>query len=265
MTDSGHDEVEWFHARFGLIVTGKGERQFLPKLFNDLQRSGICSFDVIRRVEQLRPITSPGRRLQIANKSLPTRDEEIGFCARNHLNRGTYSYVLLIDDLEHSWRQQIDTVFSRYRTAFDRILGDHRERASVHFLVNMLEAYYFADVQAIAEALNLDSLLPEHDGDVEEIRNPKSDLRQQLLAFGINFDEIEHGEKIAGRLRLTRILGNPRTCGSLRTLVAWCAERLQEHPSFARTGWNEAFHLDTGILSTPSRTQLQARKHEITG
>lgn len=262
MTEDANPEAEWFHANFGLIVTGRGEHQFLPKLLSDLLRSGICSFDVIRRVEQLGPISSPKKKLRLAGKSLPTRDEEIGLYARNHLSRGTHTYVLLIDDLEYDRRGQINEVFGRYRDALDKVLGDRRSNASVHFLVNMLEAYYFADNQAVTEALELTPSLPEYSGDAEEIRNPKSTLRQQLLAYDIAFDEIEHGAKIVDRLRLERILGNPETCASLRTLVAWCAERLQDHPHFPNMDWNEVFHLDTGRLATPTRTQLRARKYE---
>jgi len=44
--------MEWFHANFELIVTGRGERQFLPKLFSDLLRSGMCSFDIILRIDK---------------------------------------------------------------------------------------------------------------------------------------------------------------------------------------------------------------------
>jgi len=264
MTNDDQNETEWFHARFGLIVTGKGERQFLPKFFSDLQRSGACFFEVVRRVEQLRPITSSNRKLRIGGKNLPTRDEEIGLIARSYLIRGSHRYVVLIDDLEYDWRQQIDDVFARYRNAFDAVLGPYREDASVHFLVNMLEAYYFADPQAVTDALELTASFPGYNGDVEQIRNPKSELRQQLLAYSIAFDEIEHGDKIVSRLRLERILGNPETCGSLRTLVAWCAERLQDHPHFPNTDWSQTFHLNSGRLSTPARTQLRARKYEGT-
>lgn len=264
MSEDASPGTEWFHAHFGLIVTGRGERQFLPKLFNDLQRSGACFFEVVRRVEQLRPITSTNRKLRIAGKSLPTRDEEIGLIARRYLSRGAHKYVVLIDDLEYDWRQQIDEVFARYRNAFDAVLGPYREDASVHFLVNMLEAYYFADSQAVTDALELNPPFSEYNGDVEQIRNPKSELRQQLLAYTIAFDEIEHGDKIVSRLRLERILGNPESCGSLRTLVAWCVERLQDHPHFPNTDWNQTFHLNSGRLSTPTRTQLQTRKYEST-
>ena len=55
-----------------------------------------------------------------------------------------YDFVILIDDLEHDHIHQAADVFQRYRSAFDTILtsAEHRARTSVHFLVNMLEAYF---------------------------------------------------------------------------------------------------------------------------
>ena len=49
---------------FGLIVTGKGEREHLPKLFKSLTETGICTFEAIRFVEQRGPITSEARKLE---------------------------------------------------------------------------------------------------------------------------------------------------------------------------------------------------------
>jgi hypothetical protein len=90
----------------------------------------------------------------------------------------------------------------------------------VHFLVNMIEAYYFADVNAINSALSTN--LTSHNGDVEEIPNPKSNFKQIYAEF----KEIEHGGKILKQIDLERVLSNPETCASLRTLVAWCYQRL---------------------------------------
>ena len=43
----------------------------------------------------------------------------------------------------------------------------------------MLEAYYFADAQAINAVL--ETSLPDREGDVETIRNPKSNLRAECI------------------------------------------------------------------------------------
>ena len=48
---------------------------------------------------------------------------------------------------------QAQEIFDRYRSALDVVLDTLKDRASVHFLVYMLEAYYFADIQAINDCL----------------------------------------------------------------------------------------------------------------
>ena len=48
--------------------------------------------------------------------------------------------------------------------------------ASVHFLVNMLEAYYFAHAAATNGVLGTE--LEDFEGDVESIRHPKNDLKK---------------------------------------------------------------------------------------
>jgi len=57
-------------------------------------------------------------------------------------------------------------VFRRYRDAVDALLDpEEKSRAAVHFLVNILEAYFFADAQAVNKALDLPEPLQDHDGD----------------------------------------------------------------------------------------------------
>ena len=77
-------------------------------------------------------------------------DAEIGLSARRYLADG-FAYVILVDDLAHDHRDHATDVFQRYRLALDTILNPvgWKTRASVHFLVNMLEAYYFAHAAAI--------------------------------------------------------------------------------------------------------------------
>jgi hypothetical protein len=92
----------WRFVRFGLIVTGEGERKFLPTLFRSLAASGRCSFQVLRRVGQRGPITSPARKLKMvgSGREIPDKDvSEIGFLTRHALRNG-FDFVVLVDDLE---------------------------------------------------------------------------------------------------------------------------------------------------------------------
>ena len=209
---------EWRFVRFGLIVTGKGEREFLPDLFRSVMASGRCTFKVIRRVDQRGPITSPKRKLQMlgSGKAIPDRDvSEIGLPARGFLSSHD-GYVLLIDDLEVDRSGAIREVFGRYRTALDNVLDEEQaRRAAVHFFVNMLEAYYFADTRAVNEVLGTE--LEDFAGDVESIRHPKNELKK--LYHG--FDEREHGRQIVRRIDVPHILSREDTCASLRTMFAW--------------------------------------------
>lgn len=50
------------YFKFGLLVTGHTEEQHLPKLFRTLMATGICTFEVIGKIDQLSPITSTRRR-----------------------------------------------------------------------------------------------------------------------------------------------------------------------------------------------------------
>jgi len=62
------DPETWRFHRFGLIVTGKGEEQFLPSFFRSLTRGGQCTFEVIGRVGQRSPITSPKHRAKMVGR-----------------------------------------------------------------------------------------------------------------------------------------------------------------------------------------------------
>ncbi len=87
-------------------------------------------------------------------KRIPDRDaEQIGIPARRFLS-STGDFVLLVDDLEANRSGEVDAVFDRYRMALDTMLReDMSAKAAVHFLVNMLEAYYFADAKAVNKVL----------------------------------------------------------------------------------------------------------------
>ena len=241
------------YFRFGLLVTGETEQEHLPKLFKSLMATGICHFEVIRKIEQRSPITSRRRRPPVVgtDRMIERKDElEIGLPARGYVNRSRCHFVLLIDDLEHERSDQAQQIFDRYRTALDTVLDTLKHRASVHFLVNMLEAYYFADIQAINAVLG--TSLPDRDDDVETIRNPKSDLRELYPSFG----EINDGGWILGRIDIERVLSHPDTCASLRTLFAWCVKALAKYSNYDCTDLDDKYRLHDGILSEITRTQL---------
>ena len=242
---------QYVFFRFGLIVTGETEGRHLPKLFKSLEQSGTCNFRVIQRINQLGAITSTERLKGLRNgKDIPPKDEKIGLVARRSLATGAYDFVLLVDDLEYNRKNQAQEIFDRYRTALDTVLDTLKHRASVHFLVNMLEAYYFADAQAINAVLG--TALPDHDGDAETIRNPKSDLRAEYQGF----KEIDDGGKILDQIDIGRVLSHPDTCASLRTLFAWCVKVLEKYSDHECTGFYDTYRLHDGKLSEITRTQL---------
>ena len=216
---------EWRFFEFGLIVTGEGEEEFLPTLFRSLAATGRCSFKVIRRIGQRSPIRSQRRRLRMlgSGKQIPNRDAaEIGLPTRKFLSSAG-RYVLLIDDLEAERAGDIQRIFERYRGGFDSVLTENQgRRASVHFLVNMLEAYYFADAQAVNAVLGTDLL--DFEGDVETIRNPKSDLRGLCPGFKGR----KHGRRIVEHLNVPHVLSRPDICCSLRTMFAWVYAAIEE-------------------------------------
>ncbi len=242
------NEAGWRFYHVGLIVTGKGERGFLPSLFRSLTQTGRCTFEVVARVGQRTPFT-PGSKRDLkmlgSNKLIPDKDaEEIGVPARRHLKRhGEAGLIVLIDDLEHDRVDRAHEVFQRYRDALDRMLLTDRARASVHFLVNMIEAYYFAHADAINAVLG--TALTDHPGDDEEIRHPKNALK----ALFKGFDEIAHGEQIVKQLDVDHVLSIPTSCGSLRALFAWCAKSID-----ADVG--EQYQLEEGIYSVVTGPQL---------
>ena len=254
MTEQGppsaeHPQCAYFH--FGLIVTGQTEEHHLPKLFKSLMAAGICTFKVIRRVGQLDAITSEERLKALGNrKDIPSKEAKIGLEARRYLMTDVCHFVLLIDDLEYDREDQAQQVFDRYRRAFDRILNEVKNRASVHFLVNMLEAYYFADARAINAVLG--TVLSACGNDVETIRNPKSDLRQMQPSFR----EIDDGGRILNQIDIEHVLSHPDACASLRTLFAWCVEVLAQHPNFDRADFEDKYNLHNGQLSKITGTQL---------
>lgn len=94
----------WVFYKFGLLVTGRGERDFLPRFMRSLTSSGNCTFQIIGKIPQRSPVTSNKRKIRMtgSGKVIPNKDtSEIGLPARNYLNRHPNSFVILVDDLEH--------------------------------------------------------------------------------------------------------------------------------------------------------------------
>lgn len=246
---NSHDTTSDQHYKFfkfGLLVTGKTEQEHIPKLFRTLMELGICSFEVIRKVEQLGVRTSEKKQLKMVGtgKDIPDKDtERIGFPARDYLLKYPCSYVLLLDDLEYARTHQAPQIFERYRNVLDKILLDQKHRASVHFLVNMLEAYYFADAATVNGVLG--TSLNDYEGDVETIPHPKNELKQIYSGF----KEKEHGGRILDRLNVENVLSDPNTCASLRTLFAWCLKALRVVPT-------DKYQLLSGKLSEITKAQL---------
>jgi hypothetical protein len=245
---------------FGLLVTGVGEGKFLPKLFQSLRDVGPFRFEVIRKIEQLRPRSAPPLpRLTMPGGTIPlsTRDEDLGLWVRGYLQGNTNRMVIVVDDLEFGWKDRAEETFNRYRLAIDTIIKDPKmqRRASVHFLVMMLEAYFFADSKAVNEALGAEILVSDYAGDVESIRHPKGDLKNALNGY----DEVRNGDEIIGRLNVEHVLSDPQTCASLRTLFAWCVEAILEfYPEFQ--GQFPDYKLEDGIQFSVTNGQLTALK-----
>jgi hypothetical protein len=242
--------TNWTFYRFYLFVTGKAEEKHLPKMFRSLMTEHSCHFVVEKRIGQRDPITSPERQKRLGmagtKQRIPTRDEsEIGLPARRILSRDDNAYVLLVDDMEDKRAEIIGGVFERYRKAGDTLLTDSQKRRfAVHFLVRMLEAYYLVDSKAVNAALGTG--LVDFVGDVEEIRNPKSDLKQSYPAF----DEIEDGGRILAKLDAEHVLSRKDTCASLRSLFGWCVDRMNGKAT-------SKYRLTDGIRSAVTDHQIR--------
>lgn len=259
--NSSNTNTPCYFFQVGLIVTGKGEawsqssknrEDGLPRLFRPLTTTGKCTFQVVGRIGQRSPRTvtkSPKKPMVVGtDKSIPDKDtNDISLPVRKYLESPCH-YVLLVDDLEYARSQMANEVFQRYRQAVEHLLSsnDQRQRVAVHFLVNMLEAYYFADANTINQVLG--TQLQDWPGDVETIRHPKNDLKQIYPGF----DEIEHGVgEILPRLNLEHVLSNPETCASLRTLFRWCVEKIGDPIT-------HKYQLLEGKLSEVTKSQLVA-------
>ena len=179
-------------------------------------------------------------------KLVPRKDEtDIGIPARIYLSSED-TFVILIDDLESGRKGMIWDVFKRYRNALDAMLQPNQiPRASVHFFVTMLEAYYFADAQAVNRVLG--TRIKDHKGDVENIRHPKNKLKKLYPEF----HEIDHGQRIVDELRMSHVLSRKDTCAALRTMFAWVCKAVGEPES-------ETWRLLDGRLNGVTEPQICA-------
>ncbi len=213
-------------------------------------RGGSCVFEVLRKIGQRSPLTSPKKILKMVGtrKKIPDKDEtEIGLPARAYLSRGESYFVTLIDDLEGDRVSQAEEVFQRYRDALDLILRDLKDRASVHFLVNMLEAYYFADPLTVNSELGTSIQNPTRD--VETIPHPKNLLKKVKPGF----DEKADGRKILSKLDTVLVLDTIDTCVWLRSLFAWCTMAIRKPAT-------SIFQLDRGAYAILTGRQLARLK-----
>ncbi|MDB9459737.1 DUF4276 family protein [Dolichospermum circinale CS-545/17] len=258
MNEENNNSQPCYLFEFGLIVTGETEEEHLPSLLKNLTKTGICTFKIIRRIGQLSPRTSVKKHtlsvIGTNKKDLNQNQQIIGRTARDYLLKNPCRYLLLVDDLEKDRVNKAPQVFQVYREALDGILLAEKNRASVHFLANMIEAYYFADSHAINKALCLVTPLQDYPEDVEKIPHPKNELKK----IYDRFDEKEDGGKILKLLRVEHILARPDTCAYLRTLFYWCYQVLQKHPDpeILEPFQAEQYHFRGGILSQVTRKQL---------
>ena len=232
-------------------MTGEGEREHLPKLFVSLAETRACHFEVVRKVEQLSPRRERSKNLKLAG--LPTRDEELGLAVRGYLSRGPDHFALVVDDLEFDRRDVERETFGRYRQALDTVLSDtQRDRASVHFLVYMLEAYYFAHADATNTALDLSPGIEDFVGDVETIRHPKNELKK----IAPNFRERSAAQAVLELLDVRYVLSNEATCTGLRTMFVWCLEKLMQFgPDWVPEFSPEVYRRTDGRLRDSTRGQ----------
>ncbi len=245
------EQCHWIE--FGLFVTGKGERNSLPLLFRSLTNQ-VCSFKVVEKIEQISPITSKKRIAEMVGKGIPLpnkRTERISLPARRYLAENHCRYLIVIDDLESRDPQQ---VYDVYRLAVNSLLKpEQKARVSVHFLVQMLEAYYFAHADAVNIALKLKNPISDYSDDVETIRHPKGKLKKIS-----SYREIEDSEKISRELDLEHVLSDPNSCGFLRSCVAWIVKSLGGYANqkyIQSLNLEQKYHLHDGITNPVTRNQ----------
>jgi|GEM_PF-472727 len=247
--------------KLGLLVTGEGERLQLQRLFRSLKRDfpENITVTVVKNIKQHSPRSGKKHQARLkalgTNKYVSTQDEAIGLAALGYLKNGDDHFTVLIDDLEGGRVAQAAQVFDRYTAGLHAVVPSGMwPRASVHFLCNMLEAYFLADIDAVNTAFGV--LLHNYQGDVETVSHPKNELKRMLAPAGINYKETEHVGKVLQQLNWDTVLADPATCPSLRTLFAWVCHALGAVPLDGQGG-AARYRLNCGVFFPITGPQLE--------
>ena len=239
--------TEWTYFTIGVWVTGEGEQKFMPAFLRELSGTGRCSVVVQQRIGQL---TARGqkRKLKMVGKGqhVSTRQEDIALRIRGFLQASDLNLALLVDDLE---KRSVAEAYTIYREPIDRVTPDEnmRKRASVNFLVPMVEAYFLADAEAVKQSIGV--TVPALGQDPETVSGPKGKLKTYCKEASVDYNEKEHGEKLAGAIDLQKVLGESDHCKSLRTLMKWCLSRIGEPIT-------DRFQLSSGELCPETAGQI---------
>lgn len=208
MVVTGHAEAEVIPAWVGRIVQGFGQ-PVRPRLLRTSERPR-------ERIRKRGGLAEPVRKhLEIV--------QTIGTLRR------PYS-LLVIDDLEHDDRAHATPGLQYWRNLLQGFAAQRDVSVGVHFLVNMLEAYFFAQASKINEHYRernqIELSLRDHLGDVENLPSPKGTLKDHIAVHrGCGYSETDDGVQISRRVDLKVVLQDPMKCRSLRTLVAWIHEQ----------------------------------------
>lgn len=245
----------WRQIHLRLFVTGEGEEAFLATFFRQLRHfeSGDVIITADYAFPQITVATSAKKLAKHGKEVLEKIDKAAVKKIRPLLLTSTEHYAVLVDDLETERRFLAESQFNFYQEQIHRILDARPEiknRFSVHFFVNMIEAYYFKHPEVANEVCG--TLLDEHPGDVENIRHPKNRLKDLVskLDRGQKFDEVVHGAAIAKKLDLPKVLEHPQHCRALRTLVAWIWEAIGRERG-------KEYQLQHGLYWDVTATQLK--------
>ena len=82
----------------------------------------------------------------------------------------------------------------------------------------------------------------DHPTDVEQIGHPKGELKRLWPGF----DEKEHAGPILRCLDTEHVLSRPTECCFLRTMFAWCVEKLTESDAIFDSTLANSFCLPDG-------------------
>jgi len=141
-------------TRIELFVTGRCERLGLASALHRVFPTG--DFAIHRG--ETHSFTS--RALRPPFGTLPRAEDTLGDMLRSVMRQGKADFAVLVDDLELTNMRCGANVAEYFRTAAHALTANRsqaaqtrlHERCSVHFLVPMLEAYFFRDPNALRAA-----------------------------------------------------------------------------------------------------------------